>query len=234
MYNNETTIGQVIRDVLSIVPDVIVVNDGSTDGTQAVLDQFITAVTIVNNKKNKGKGYALIQGFKTATIRGFTHVITIDADGQHFASDIPVLLSALKDNPDGIIIGCRNLNEKNMPRRNSFANKFSNFWYKIQTGINLDDTQSGFRLYSLSAINMAWPITCRYEAELELIVLSAWAGKQISAVYVNVYYPSSEERVSHFRPICDFARITILNIVLCVLALIYGYPAMIIRRIKNL
>lgn len=233
VYNNATTIHQVISDVRAIVADVIVVNDGSTDGTQTILAHIPKDVTLVSYTKNRGKGYALKQGFQAAIEKGFTHAITIDADGQHFASDIPALISAMKNNPDGIIVGSRNLTERNMPRQNTFANKFSNFWYKLQTGIKLPDTQSGFRLYALSAINMSWPFTSRYEAELELIVFAAWAGKQISATSIHVYYPTQEERVSHFRPIYDFVRISLLNTILCMMALCYGYPIKMYRNIKK-
>ena len=233
VYNNVATIGQIIEDVLEIVADVIVVDDGSTDGTSEILAQISSAVTIIGYDKNRGKGYALLQGFLSARKNGFTHAITIDADGQHFASDIPVFLSEIKNNPNGIIVGSRNLTEKNMPQQNTFANKFSNFWYKLQTGINIPDTQSGFRLYALSAVRTAWPITSRYEAELEFLVFAAWAGKRISSVPIHVYYPSPEKRVSHFRPVYDFARISLLNTLLCVLALVYGYPVKLMRSIKR-
>lgn len=231
VYNNEATIHRIIEDVRAMISAVIVVNDGSTDRTRTILAQFSKEITIISYIKNRGKGYALKQGFKMAKEKGFTHAITIDADGQHFASDIPALLSAMKDNPEGIIVGSRNLTEKNMPMKNTFANKFSNFWYRLQSGIGLPDTQSGFRLYALSAINMKWIITSRYEAELELIVFAAWAGKKISAVPIHVYYPSSEERVSHFRPVYDFTRMSLLNVILCILSLFYGYPTKIIRNI---
>lgn len=233
VYNNATTIRQVIEDVCAMVADVIVVNDGSTDGTLTILAQVSKKVTLVSYIKNRGKGYALKQGFQVAKKQGFTHAVTIDADGQHFATDIPKLISTMKDNYDGIILGCRNLSEQNMPQRNTFANKFSNFWYRLQTGIHLPDTQSGFRLYNLSAIDSKWPITSRYEAELELIVFAAWAGKRISTVPIHVIYPTAEEKVSHFRPIRDFIRISILNTMLCVIALLYIYPSKIIRNIRN-
>lgn len=233
VYNNAATIRQVIADVRAIVADVIVVNDGSTDGIQDILSQVSKEIISVSYTKNRGKGYALKKGFQAAMGKGFTHAITIDADGQHFASDIPTLIAEMRNNPDGIIVGSRNLTEKNMPRQNTFANKFSNFWYRLQTGVNIPDTQSGFRLYCLSAVNMSWPITSRYEAELELIVFAAWAGKLVSAVPIHVYYPAPEERVSHFRPIYDFARISLLNAILCVMALFYGYPAKICRNIKK-
>ena len=91
----------------------------------------------------------------------------------------------------------------------------------MQTGIDLPDTQSGFRLYNLKALRQLSLITSRYEAELELLVFAAWAGCPISSVNVRVYYPPVEERVSHFRPVYDFFRISVLNTILCVGALFY-------------
>ena len=221
-FNNCGTIAGVIDGVRKYIEDIIVVNDGSTDETESILSAFPHPITIVSYGKNRGKGYALVQGFRKAMEIGFTHAITIDADGQHFADDIPVLLEAQKDNKDGIIVGCRNLSEDNMPRQNTFANKFSNFWFRLQTGVNLPDTQSGFRLYTLSALKGLRFITSRYEAELEFLVYASWSGMKITSVPVRVYYPPVEERVSHFRPIYDFARISVLNTVLCVVALLYA------------
>ena len=232
-YNNAGTVLQVIEGVSKYCHDIIVVNDGSTDQTKDLLLTLPSYVTVVSYVPNRGKGHALVAGFRKAMEMGFTHVITIDADGQHFAADIPLLTAEMGHNPGGIIVGCRNLTEDNMPRQNTFANKFSNFWFHLQTGIDLPDTQSGYRLYTLSALRGLRFITSRYEAELELLVFAAWAGIQVTSVPVRVYYPPAEERVSHFRPIYDFVRISILKTVLCVGALVYGLPMRLMRIIKK-
>lgn len=221
-YNNATTIRRVIEDVEKYCSSIIVVNDGSTDDTAAILQSIPSPIEVVSYPDNRGKGYALVTGFKKAKALGYTHAITIDADGQHFADDIPCFIEGLKNNPEGFIVGCRNLTEENMPRQNTFANRFSNFWFRLQTGINLSDTQSGYRLYTLSSLKGLNLITSRYESELELLVYAAWAGVDITSVNVKVYYPPAEERVSHFRPIYDFFRISVLNTVLCLGALLYG------------
>lgn len=232
-YNNVQTIGQVVQDVMSYCDQLIVVDDGCTDGTLDVLHSLSQSIHIVSYQPNRGKGHALVAGFKKAKELGYTHAITIDADGQHFADDIPQLIEKMERCPQAIIVGCRNLTEKNMPRQNTFANQFSNFWFRLQTGINLSDTQSGYRLYTLSSLRGLSLITSRYEAELELLVFAAWAGVQICSVPVKVYYPPVEERVSHFRPVYDFVRISILNTILCVAALVYGYPKRLLRSIKR-
>ena len=148
-YNNGGTLRDVVERVLAYCADVIVVNDGCTDGSAEILASFGDRITVVDYGRNRGKGYALKQGFKKAKQLGFDYAITIDSDGQHFPEDLPLFVEALEQHPNALIVGSRNLKQENMPGKNSFANKFSNFWFKIQTGINLPDTQTGYRLYPL-------------------------------------------------------------------------------------
>ena len=155
---------------------------------------------------------------------GFSHALTIDSDGQHFPEDIPALLEISRQQPEVFVVGNRNIAADNMPRRNTFANRFSNFWFALQTWVRLPDTQSGMRIYPLNRLHGLCLLTSRYEAELELLVFAAWAGEKIVSVPIHVYYPPIEERVSHFRPLYDFTRISVLNTVLCVLAVVYGLP----------
>lgn len=233
-YNNERTLADVLRRIMRITTDIIVVNDGSTHATADVLaaDEF-SRLTVVDYGCNRGKGYALRRGMERATAEGYTHAVTIDSDGQHFPEDIPLLMEAHREHPEALIVGARNLNEDNMPRGNTFANKFSNFWFRLQTGRRIDDTQSGLRLYPLRRVKPSWAVTPRYEAELELLVLAAWHDIDIRQVAVRVYYPPEGERVSHFRPIYDFARISLLNTVLCLGALFYYLPVSIYRKIRR-
>ena len=232
-YNNGGTLRDVVERVLAFCNDVIVVNDGCTDNSNDVLNAFGERITVVDYGKNRGKGYALKQGFKKAQAMGFDYALTIDSDGQHFPEDIPLFVQALEQHPGALIVGSRNLNQENMPGKNTFANKFSNFWFKVQTGVNLPDTQTGYRLYPLKNMPSLALLTYRYEAELELLVFSAWRGTDLIPIKINVYYPKGEERVSHFRPFWDFFRISMLNTVLCVVALIYGWPSRLIRKARR-
>jgi glycosyltransferase involved in cell wall biosynthesis len=222
-YNNAYTLKTVIDDVLQYVADVIVVNDGATDITCSILD-LNSDVTLISYQNNRGKGYALRQGFRRALEMGFRYAITIDSDGQHRGSDIPVFLDKIQQYPDSLIVGSRLLQQANMPGGNTFANKFSNFWFRLQTGINLPDTQSGFRLYPLQKISGMRFITNRYEAELEMLVRIAWRGINVCDVAISVYYPPMDERVSHFRPFLDFFRISVLNTFFTFIAFFYSYP----------
>ena len=232
-YNNAGTVVDVVKGILQLTDDLIVVIDGCTDDTRERLDEAGLDIVRVDYAQNRGKGHALLAGFEKALAMDYDYVITIDADGQHLPEDIPVFLEALQKHPDSLIIGARNLHQENMSSGSTFANKFSNFWFKVQTGIALSDTQTGYRLYPLRRLTGKRFITSRYEAELELLVFSAWANIPIHEVPVNVYYPPKEERVSHFRPFADFLRISILNTVLCFLAVVYGWPRRIIHQLLH-
>jgi len=232
VYNSEKWIADVVKAVLPYTENVIVVNDGSTDGTLHALENF-PEITVVSYTKNRGKGYALKQGFQRALEMGFSHAITMDADGQHLASDIETVVQAAQKHPDALIVGARKFDNPNMPQGAIFANRFSNFWFMVQTGKRLPDTQSGFRVYPIRQIVKMPLFTNRYEAELELLVRSAWRRIPIVSQPVNVYYPPENERISHFRGGKDFLRISVLNTVLCFFAVVYGYPVMLLRKLCN-
>ena len=232
-YNNGGTIHDVVERTMPFCDDIIVVNDGCTDGTPQILNEFKDQIKVVEYGRNRGKGYALRRGFERAKKQGFDYAITIDSDGQHFPEDIPLFVETLQQNPGTLVVGSRNLKQKNMPGKNTFANKFSNFWFRLQTGINLPDTQTGYRLYPLRQLPNLGLLTSRYEAELELLVGSAWRGTNLVPIAVNVFYPKAEERVTHFRPFMDFFRISLLNTGLCVAALFYGLPSRMIHKMKK-
>ena len=228
-YNNVGTIQQVIHSVSEYCDDVLVVCDGPTDGTEELVRQC--DVRVLAYRPNKGKGKALTTGFREALRLGFRYAITLDSDGQHYADDIPAFAQAIAEHPDALLIGSRGLEHDNMSQGSTFANKFSNFWFTVQTGKKLPDTQSGYRLYPLWKMGRMRLMTSRYEAELEMLVRSAWRNISIIPIPVKVYYPPQEERVSHFRPGKDFTRISILNAFFCFAAFFYGYPSMFLRKI---
>lgn len=229
-YNNEKTLLQVIDSVHQYTDDIIVVNDGSTDSTAKLLASR-PEVRVISYTKNRGKGYALKTGLREALRLGYKNAITIDSDGQHYADDIPVFVKAAERMPNTLLVGARNLQAENMPQKNTFANRFSNFWYWAETSIKLTDTQSGFRLYPLEKLMQAHFITQRYEFEVEVLVRAAWRGLKVANIPIRVYYPPEGERVSHFRPGRDFTRISLLNTVLVLMALLFYYPWRFVRAL---
>ena len=232
-YNNGGTLRNVAERVLAFTNDLIIVNDGCTDNSPEIIASLGDKITVVDYGKNRGKGYALKKGFEKARELGFDYAITIDSDGQHFPEDIPLFIDAIRQKRNALIVGSRNLKQENMPGGNTFANKFSNFWFRVQTGINLPDTQTGYRLYPLKNMPSLSMLTSRYEAELELLVFSAWRNIPLIPIKINVFYPKAEERISHFRPFWDFFRISVLNTILCFVAIFYGWPSRLIRKRRS-
>ena len=231
-YNNATTLSKVIRDVSEYTRNIIVVNDGSTDETVEILRSFPTLQTL-SYSSNKGKGWALRRGFEMAIESGYHYAITIDSDGQHFARDLPKFLQKIQETPGSIIIGARNMDQETVPGKSSFGHKFSNFWFKVETGISAPDTQSGYRMYPLILLKDINFITFKYEFEIEVLVRAAWKGIAIESVPVAVYYAPKEIRVSHFRPFKDFSRISVLNTVLVFLTLLYIKPRNFFRKLGS-
>ena len=235
-YQNAKTLLQVVADVHRVVNTVFVVDDGSNDGTAALLDKATGSERpekVLTHPKNCGKGAALKTGLTYARQQGFRYAVTVDADGQHRADDIPALLKAVEEEPDALAIGSRGLQHENMPAKSTFANRFSNFWFALQTLQRLPDTQSGLRVYPLRRLHGLRWMSARYEAELTLLVFSAWAGVKLLPVPVSVYYPPRDQRVTHFRPGRDFTRISVLNTLLCFLMVVYGWPRIFCRQIAR-
>ncbi|QEM06731.1 DUF2062 domain-containing protein [Mucilaginibacter rubeus] len=222
-YNNQGTLAAVITDVLAYTDQVIVVNDGSTDSTPAIIQSF-PQIQSVSYTQNVGKGWALRKAFEFATEQGYQHAITIDSDGQHFAANLPAFIEKLEQEPDSLIIGSRNMEQSSVPGKSSFGHKFSNFWFWVETGIKCPDTQSGYRLYPIHLLKNSNFITRKYEFEIEVIVRAAWKNIKIDWVPVKVYYAPKETRVSHFRPFQDFSRISVLNTILVIITFAYIKP----------
>lgn len=224
-YNNEKTLKNVIGGVLEQIPEknLIVVNDGSTDSTDAILSDFEGRITILTNEVNRGKGFSLRKGFDYANQQGYDYVITMDSDGQHYPSDLTKMIDECEKHPNTVLMGSRNMNQEGVPGKSSFGNKFSNFWFKVETLISLPDTQTGFRVYPLKPLKNMRLFTTKFELEIEVIVRLAWKGVPFKPVPIDVKY-DPDERVSHFRPARDFFRISVLNSVLFICALLFFYP----------
>ncbi|MEE4260726.1 MAG: DUF2062 domain-containing protein [Bacteroidales bacterium] len=231
-YNNQKSIATLIASVKEYTNRIIVVNDGSNDNTTDIL-ATLEGIDIIQYTPNRGKGYAIRTGFKHAQEHGYDYAITIDADGQHFADDLPSFLDTIREYPGSLIVGSRNIEAEGMPGKNTFANRFSNFWFRLETGINLPDTQSGYRLYPLKAYEKSAFITRKYEFEIEILVRSAWRNIPIIPIPVKVYYPPEEERISHFRPLRDFTRISLLNTVLVLITLLVVWPVKLFRYLTK-
>ena len=232
-YNNDKTLKRVIDGVLEHTHNILIINDGSTDNTVTILEGFRNLVQ-VHIPKNKGKGNALKVGFKKALELGYEFAITIDSDGQHFPEDILVFLDALKNESSRnvLYIGARNMDQADVPGSSSFGNKFSNFWFWFETGVKLQDTQSGYRLYPLKEIEKLKLYTPKFELEIEVIVKASWNGTIVKNIPIKISY-DDVDRVSHFRKGPDFARISVLNTWFVLVAIFYIKPRDLYRKFRK-
>ncbi len=233
-YNNQKTLAQVIDGVLQYADpeDIIVINDGSNDSTSSILKDYRGRCRVYHNDQNKGKGYTLRRGFEIAWELGYQRLISIDSDGQHLPEDIPLFIAASLQNTDAVIMGSRNMSQADVPGKSSFGNKFSNFWFRFETGLTLPDTQTGFRLYPLAPIQKINLFTSKFETEIEVIVKLAWKDVPVIPIPIQVIY-EMDERVSHFRPFQDFTRISILNTYFVILTLLYYLPKRLFRFVRE-
>lgn len=209
--NEELRIRGVVQDALAFCPHVIVVNDGSDDGTLAQLADL--PVTVISHPTRMGKGRSLRDGFAKALAMGKRGVITMDGDGQHAGCDIPRLLAAANAYPDHIVIGARLHKRALQPKYRTLANNFGDWGIAWGTGYQIADTQSGQRFYpeSVCALQDIPAEGFVFEAEI-LISAAQQLGVRVVSIPIESRYwhEQSEEqfRASHFRPLHDLYGIT--------------------------
>jgi glycosyltransferase involved in cell wall biosynthesis len=205
VYNHEEMIASVVKNTLKLKFQVLVVDDGSTDSTYEKIKK-IKGIKILRHSENKGKGAAIITGFKEAA-KIADWAITIDADGQHDPKDALKMIEHIPAGSRPIVIGKREkMFGEDVPWTSRFGRGFSNFWVRLSGGPKASDTQSGFRIYPLPEcldINIK---AMRYQFELELIVKAYWKSIPVIEAPVSVNYSPGTRRVSHFRPFVDFMR----------------------------
>jgi uncharacterized protein (DUF2062 family) len=205
-FNHAATVAHVARSAVAHGP-VIVVDDGSTTPLPDLSD-----CTLIRLPQNRGKAAALRAGFQKAAELGFTHAITMDADGQHFAEDLPRFSTAASEQPEALIVGVRDFYSAGAPAGRRRSNAVSTFWFRVETGVRLGDTQCGFRCYPIVLIQRLKVQSQRYAYELEFLVRASWVGTPIVPLPVKCIYQPEHLRQSHFRPVLDLAHITIMNI----------------------
>jgi len=234
VYNHGGTIIKVLEGISGYTRNILVVNDGSTDDTRVKLEQSAPECCLITHfEKNRGKGAALKAGFRQALSLGYHRAITIDADGQHLASDIPAFVEALDKTPDALMIGARDMGQDTVPGGSSFGHRFSNFWYKVITGRKLPDTQSGYRLYPLERFRNWKLYTGKYELEMEVLVRLSWTQIPVIPIPIHVYYPPGDERITHFRKVPDFMRITALSTLFVLIGLLVARPLRFFRGLNR-
>jgi glycosyltransferase involved in cell wall biosynthesis len=209
VYNHGATLRSVVKGALDVHDAVMVVDDGSTDDAVSPLKNL--NVRLVRHPRNLGKGAAILTAAREAQKLGMTHMVTIDADGQHNPRDINRFLPLIRTHPDAVIVGKRDFDPAEVPRANRFGREVSNFWLRLQTGRALGDAQSGFRVYPLWVLQNLKLKERRYTFEIEVLVKAAWTGIELMETDIPVHYPKGTDRVSHFHLFWDNVRLSKLN-----------------------
>jgi len=201
-YQAAPSVGDVVRGTLEILPEVLVVDDGSTDGTAEVARR--AGARVVSHPVNRGKGAALSTGFRDLFGRGFEAVLTLDADGQHLPCEIPKVLAA-RDGGD-LILGVRDHLFGEMSTVRRLSNRLSSKAISFAAGQRLSDIQTGFRLYSKRLIDTVGFPEARFEAESAVVVRAARHGFRVVTVPVHLGFADGRT-TSHYRPLMDSFRI---------------------------
>lgn len=206
-YNEAATVREVAARARRQCPNVIVVDDGSADGTSEALAGL--AVTVLRNEENLGKAGALARGFEHALRPGVIGVITLDADGQHAPEEISSFLEQAAEDPTAFIIGARRRDQRRASFWRYAANRIADFWIGWAAGKSIEDSQSGFRLYPARLLRTVTIPHGRHESfvyESEILIEAGRQGFDFKSVAVSVA-PRSGPSPSHFHPVLDIAKI---------------------------
>lgn len=219
VYNHEHAIGAVVAGLLRHDAPCILVDDGSNVACAAVLDALAQAnperVTLVRLAPNQGKGAAVLAGFRRAAQLGYSHVLQIDADGQHDTADVPVFLAQARSHPNAVIAG-HPIYDASVPKARLYGRYATHIWVWINTlSFDIKDSMCGFRVYPVAPVNALAArrgIGVRMNFDTDILVRLFWDGLPVINLPTRVSYPS--DGVSHFRVWRDNVLISWMHTVL--------------------
>jgi len=220
-YNNAGTLRGILDRLEAIGLHLIIVNDGSTDSTAALLSDWkaqrrAVPVTILCHARNCGKAAAMRSGFSKAIAAGHTHVVTIDTDGQLDPEDIPVMLDVAREAPCAVVLGTRRRDIPRCPKFSRLAWYLTALGIFLETGRRILDSQCGLRVYPLRVLAFVRCRSKRYGFESEVLTKALWAGAPLARIPVNCRYFPTSQRVSHFKPLRDGLRSFFMHFALTV------------------
>lgn len=218
VFNHGSTLAEVVSKAKDVHKTVIIVDDGSTDLGTNMLDRL--GAHVIRHPVNLGKGAAILSGARKARELKMTHIVTMDADGQHDPADFEHFSRMIKQYPHAILVGKRDLKEANAPRSSRIGREISNFWLRVETGKKLGDAQSGFRAYPVHIFEALKLRERGFPFEIEVLVRAAWAGIALKDVNITAYYAEGKKRISHFRLFKDNVKLSRLNTRLFIRSLI--------------
>lgn len=206
-FNEENFIFDVVTRTLNYVDLVIAVNDGSTDNSAALLQNFENLI-LVSNEKNFGKGFALQKGFEKAVSLKAEIIITLDADDQHEPEMIPDFIEGIKD--CDLVIGNRLHDISTMPLHRRFSNKITSFLLSKKLGIKIKDSQCGFRAYRLEVVEKVKTLFHGFEAESEMIVKAVRNNFKIKFIDIPTIYGNQKSKMKSLQAIKGFIKVLMI------------------------
>lgn len=202
-FDNAATLRALLEGVAAHGLPIIVTDDGSTDGTRAILASWRDESAgrwVVTHDANCGKAAALRSGFARAEALGFTHALTIDTDGQHDPADVPSIVRLSVADRRAIVLGARPIDGPGYPTRSRVGRWFSNALVWFIGGVRVSDSQCGMRIYPLDVVRTLGAETSRYAFETEVLARAGWANVPVAEVPIRCIYELPTGRVTHFRP----------------------------------
>jgi len=212
-YNTGARLGQTVAEALLVWQPVWVVVDGSDDGSDSLVEA--PGLRIIHRARNGGKGAAVLTGLVEAQAAGFTHVLVMDADGQHPAGEIENFMIVSQANPDTMILGVP-IFDASAPLVRVLGRRISNVLARLETGQNIGDALFGFRVYPVAALLAAMQAgryMRRYDFDTEAVVRLAWRGVHVINRAAPVrYFAPDEGGVSHFRYLRDNVSLAAMHL----------------------
>lgn len=208
-YNEAEYIAEVVKGAREHVDVVVLIDDGSTDGTALRAEE--AGAHCIRMPANGGKATALLAGLAHALNNSFTHAVTIDGDGQHAPEDIPALVDTARRTNADLVIGARTFDRNKMPTSRFYSNTIGSQWASAISGRRILDSQSGFRLFRLEKLRGIRFRSRRYEFEMEALIKLARAGASIEHAHIRTIYHGGHAR-SKMKPIRDTVRICLWSV----------------------
>lgn len=208
-FNEAPYIADVVERTRRHVAEVVVIDDGSSDCT-ADLARAAGAICL-QSPRNCGKASALRTGIAFARDRNFTHIITLDGDGQHSPEDVPIMIRVAEETGADLIIGARSFDRGLMPRPRYFSNVIGSRLASALVGHEIRDSQCGFRLFRLNKLDGAKLRSRCYELEMEILIKMARSGCTIAHAPIRTVYDAGQAR-SKMKPVRDTVRVCLWSL----------------------
>lgn len=209
--NEAATIAAIVRECAARAEGVIVVDDGSSDGTAERAQA--AGAHVVRHAATAGKGASLADGIRAALASGAIRIATLDGDGQHRPEDLPRLLALAAAEPDAVVIGSRRADGAQAPRARFVANRVADFWIGWAARQPVSDSQSGFRVYPADLLRLLLDrprLASGFVFESEMLIEAGRQGSRILAAPIPSIYGRPDQRASYFRPVRDITRIVLM------------------------